>query len=33
MVLEVDSGHCPYLSQPEVVSKFIRKAARVDEAV
>jgi pimeloyl-ACP methyl ester carboxylesterase len=27
MVLEVDSGHCPYLSQPEVVAKFIRKAA------
>jgi pimeloyl-ACP methyl ester carboxylesterase len=26
MVLEVDSGHCPYLSQPEVVAKFIRKA-------
>jgi pimeloyl-ACP methyl ester carboxylesterase len=27
MVLEVDSGHCPYLSQPEVVANLIRKAA------
>ena len=27
MVLELDSGHCPYLSQPDTVAKFIMKAA------
>ena len=27
MVLEVESGHCPHLSQPKVVEGFIRKAA------
>lgn len=27
MVLEVDSGHCPYLSQTAIVEKFVRKAA------
>ena len=27
MVLEVDSGHCSYLIQPELVATFIRKAA------
>jgi pimeloyl-ACP methyl ester carboxylesterase len=27
VVLEVDSGHCPYLSHPELVAKFIREAA------
>jgi hypothetical protein len=26
-VLEVKAGHCPYLSQPETVAKFIRKVA------
>jgi pimeloyl-ACP methyl ester carboxylesterase len=27
MVSEVEAGHCPYLSQADVVGKFIRKAA------
>lgn len=27
MVLEVEAGHCPYLSQTEVAGEFIRKAA------
>jgi len=27
MVLEIDAGHCVYLSQPEAVRDFIRKAA------
>jgi len=27
MVLEVESGHCPYLSQPKAVERFIREAA------
>ena len=27
MVLELESGHCPYLSQTATVEKFVRKAA------
>jgi pimeloyl-ACP methyl ester carboxylesterase len=27
MVLEVDSGHTPHLSEPKLVEEFIRKAA------
>jgi pimeloyl-ACP methyl ester carboxylesterase len=27
MVLELKTGHCPYLSQPEAVAEFVRKAA------
>jgi pimeloyl-ACP methyl ester carboxylesterase len=28
MVLEVESGHCPFVSQPELVANFIQKVAR-----
>jgi hypothetical protein len=27
MVLECDSGHCPYLSKTQEVGNFVRKAA------
>lgn len=27
LVLEMKTGHCPYISQPEEVAAFIRKAA------
>jgi len=27
MVLEIQTGRCPYLGQPETVASFIRKAA------
>lgn len=27
LVFEIETGHCPYLVQPETVAGFIRKAA------
>jgi pimeloyl-ACP methyl ester carboxylesterase len=26
-VLEIDTGHCPYVGQPQTVASFIRKVA------
>ena len=30
-VLRIEAGHCPFLSQPEVTAKFIRRAAGEDD--
>ena len=26
-VLRIDAGHCPFISQPELTAKFVRRAA------